>query len=494
MGLEMAKSTRKESRTLCLRLFLMLIGSLAAAPVANAQLIPNPDGLTVYDVTFQVNWAANANLAHDPVLQIENVNPSGSMDFATARKFLAFLNSMNGTGYLKHDTWQLPATPFKDSSCDSTGPKPQENNFGYGCTGSAMGALYNNEGEFHIPFPDTAVLMPDVPSGPFHNFQPYIYWSDSDAPGPTSGYHAFSFNTGFVGANVDKHQMYVLPMIFGKAVNTTFHDSGVPGLQVSDDGLLVYDKIAGYTWPSDANLAKSEKFRTPLCADLKGETFCINDDGSMPHTIAEAWVTNMSLNAYAGQTNWVLPPIGNDDPSCSVQHTKPEDDFGFNCDGNPLGILYYDRLKLQAGTPLVTAPNIDIHGFNNLQPYLYWGCTLADNSINLCQDAPPAEGFQWSFSFGNGFQGTDVVGNTLYVMVYYPESIAQALAEGITEYLGTGPQAQAFLSQAAEIGSAPTLEAKAGRLQAFIHHVNAQRGKALIPAVADYLIALAEAL
>jgi hypothetical protein len=473
---------------------LFALSSTLFVAAANAELIANPDGLTVYDTVFQVNWLADANLAHSNAFQVNNVNPSGSMDFAAAKHFVDALNTPQngGRGYLNHNTWQLPATPFKESSCDSTGPGSQFNNFGYGCTGSAMGALYYNE--FHLSDPDTAIPIPDTAFGPFHNFQPYIYWSDSDAPGPTSGYHSFSFNTGFEGANVDKHQMYVLPMMWGKAVNTNFHTSGIPGLDVSDDGLLVYDKIAGVTWPADANLATSNKFNTPPCADLKGETFCINEDGSMPHTIAEAWVINMGLNAYAGQTNWVLPPIGDDDPACSVQHTKPEDDFGFNCDGSPLGTLYYDRLKQPAGTPLVTAPDINIHGFHNLQPYLYWSCTLADNSLNLCQDSPPADGFEWSFSFGNGFQGTDVVGNTLYVMVYYPETPARALAEGITEELGTGPEANAYLPQAAGISSAPTLEAKAGKLQSFINHVNAQRGKALISTQADYLIALAQAI
>ncbi len=233
---------------------------------------------------------------------------------------------------------------------------------------------------------------------------------------------------------------------------------------------------------------------TNLCTVVL-RNFSDNEDGSMPHTIAEIWVGNMALEAYAGQTGWVLPPIGDDDPNCSVQHTTPvEDDFGFHCDGSPLGTLYYDRLKLAAGTPVVAAPNINIHGFNNLQPYLYWGCTLADDSLNLCQDAPPAEGFAWSFSFGNGFQGTDVVGNNLYVMVYYPETPAQVLAEGISEYLGTGPQANAFQAQATGLGSAPTLEAKAAKLQAFLNHVSAQRGKALTSAQADYLIALAQAI
>jgi len=32
----------------------------------------------------------------------------------------------------------------------------------------------------------------------------------------------------------------------------------------------------------------------------------------------------------------------------------------------------------------------------------------------------PAAGFEWNFSFGNGFQGTNLVGNNLYVMVLLP--------------------------------------------------------------------------
>jgi hypothetical protein len=137
------------------------------------------------------------------------------MDYSTAKKFVDALNADNGgAGYLGHNTWQLPATPFKDPSCDSTGPAPHHNSFGYGCTNSAMGALYYLS--FKFSFPDTAVPIPDTAYGPFHNFQPYLYWSDTAAADATQGYHAFSFNTGFVGANVDKHQMYALPMVPGQ--------------------------------------------------------------------------------------------------------------------------------------------------------------------------------------------------------------------------------------------------------------------------------------
>ncbi len=51
-----------------------------------------------------------------------------------------------------------------------------------------------------------------------------------------------------------------------------------------------------------------------------------------------------------------------------------------------------------------------------------------------------------------------------------------------------------YLGHPPGISSAPTLEAKAGKLQAFVNHVNAQRGNALTPAQADYLIALAQVI
>jgi hypothetical protein len=56
------------------------------------------------------------------------------------------------------------------------------------------------------------------------------------------------------------------------------------------------------------------------------------------------------------------------------------------------------------------------------------------------------------------------------------------------------PELNAFLSQAAGISSAANAQAKAGKLRAFINHVNAQRGKALTAAQADQLIALAQAI
>ena len=57
----------------------------------------------------------------------------------------------------------------------------------------------------------------------------------------------------------------------------------------------------------------------------------------------------------------------------------------------------------------------------NVQPYLYWACL--DNPLHrLASASGPGEGFEWNFSFGNRLQGTNLIGNALYVVMYYPEN------------------------------------------------------------------------
>ena len=85
---------------------------------------------------------------------------------------------------------------------------------------------------------------------------------------------------------------------------------------------------------------------------------------------------------------------------------------------NALGQLFYVGLGHTQGQPVVS-PDTTLDGFQNLQPYLYWSCEAA-TPIDPCTEGAPVAGQAWSFSFGNGFLGTDLVQNDLYVMVYYP--------------------------------------------------------------------------
>jgi hypothetical protein len=111
---------------------------------------------------------------------------------------------------------------------------------------------------------------------------------------------------------------------------------------------------------------------------------------------------------------------------------------GFGCRDTPLGHLYYIQLGLNStvptppGIPVVLTTSISVGPFNNVQPYLYWSSCEPVGGQSPCLGVDgkgnpvPAPNFGWSFSFGNGFQGTDLVENDLYVMVYFPETPAQA--------------------------------------------------------------------
>ncbi len=90
----------------------------------------------------------------------------------------------------------------------------------------------------------------------------------------------------------------------------------------------------------------------------------------------------------------------------------------YDCTGDmdPMGELFYDHLGLSQGTPVSLSPDIAVGPFNHVQPYLYWSCEAATIQAPAKTMAPPT-GFEWSFSFGDGFLGTDVLANDLYVTV-----------------------------------------------------------------------------
>ena len=77
------------------------------------------------------------------------------------------------------------------------------------------------------------------------------------------------------------------------------------------------------------------------------------------------------------------------------------------------------------------------------QPYLYWSCV--GNAIqDACQSAGPVANFEESYSFGAGFQGTDLLANTLFVSAYFvgtrtsgtgPEVSEVANAEGESPFI-----------------------------------------------------------
>jgi hypothetical protein len=495
--------------------------SITITPIANATLIANPDGLRVYDTYLKVTWLADANLpiatqlpngqAFDGRLDYppcthtvttDCIDSNGAMSFDTATDWIQTLNGLDGgTGFLRHHTWTIPRVPLTDPDCTVK-------NWGYNCMDSALGSLYyrslpSGDNIFGFTYPDTAVPIPDNQVGPFRNFQPYLYWTSTagNGTGKANGETTFSFNTGWQGSNHKFHYMYALPMIPGKVDRPYYIPSGPNDLQISNDGELVWDPdfvdpttgVAGVTWLADANLAKTQKFGLDNCRSH--HRLCINPDGSMKYTTAETWLTNMKnydngINkpkGWLGESGWMLPPA---DPKggCDLPF--------FHCKGGPMGELYFNELGLSQGAPVFQLTNNNVGPFYDLQPYLYWACGGPDpcQGAQATPPSPPMTNQSWSFSFGNGFQGTDLKANNLYVMVYYPQMPAEALDEGIRDELANYPAARStLLSAAAQISSATTYREMLSAFSTFQSEVEALRGSKLTSAESDYLIALAAA-
>lgn len=383
----------------------LLVLSAFATLRATSDFILSDDGFTVYDAGNHVTWLADFNLPASNRFGLALcdgsgvepcVNKSGSMNYDAAS---AWITGMNAAHYLGHADWRLPTTPSEDVSCGHVGP--HGNSFGFGCTASALGSLYHTA--LTLQAPNTAVPIPAYTFEPFNNLQPYLYWSASDNGG---GAATFSFNTGFQGGNTKPNFLYVLPMIDHKIPGPW---TDVPGtdLQVNADGQTVFDKSTGITWLADGNIAATNAFGLPTCTDPTTPPLCVAGDGSMTWDAAKQLVTNMSNANYLNQGHWELPPV---DSSCP----------NYRCDGNqnPMGNLFYDELHLRQGTPVVSAPDIAVGPFHNVQPYLYWACQGQSFHAN-CQPGGPAPNFEWSFSFGSGFEGTDILQNELYVTVYF---------------------------------------------------------------------------
>ena len=374
-----------------------------------------PDGKTVYDTVHHLIWLRDANLAATntfglPLCDGSGIDPcvnaSGSMDYASAMAWIAAMNAYGSNGYLGHHDWQLPVTPAKDPTCAKIGANGDR--FGFDCQQNALGYLYYKA--LKLSAPETAVPMPDNTVGPFNNFQPYFYWSQSGGGGLPADIAVFSFNSGSQGGATMGNFMYVLPMIAGEML-------GVPtpsgnDLHVNPGGETVYDPGTNDTWLADANLAASKTFGLPRCDGPIDPEICIAKDGSMSWETANQFIAAMNAFdhgvGYLGQTNWQLPPV---EASCPT----------FGCAGtrNPMGNLYYTQLNFGVGEPVVPTPSIAVGPFHHVQPYLYWSCQ-GTKIENACTVFDPPLTAQWGFSFGNGFLGTERLEAEYYVTAYAP--------------------------------------------------------------------------
>lgn len=394
------------------------------------QTYMTPNGNTVYDLVNGVTWLRDADLAASdeadgsgdtatsvdkpprfglPLCNADSTDDcvwaDGAMSYTSAREWV---KRMNAASYLGHDHWRLPSTPQDDSGCTSKGPS--HNSFGFGCSAGALGSLYYLE--LGIAAPNTAIPIPPNTVGPFQNFQPGVYWSGSYGGGLTDSIANFSFADGAQGGTNTFNYSYVLPMIHGRIPTNTVPVTGT-GLELSPDGLTVYDPIADVTWPVDANLAAQQPFSLKPCEAPSKPPLCVASDGSMNYASAERFVKDMSAAYYGAETekqpDWQLPPSK---ASC------PQ----YNCiDGNPMGELFYTELGLQAGTPVVPIPDNSLSPFLHLQPGYYWSCEGPGIDEPCVEGSSPVPNTnaQFDFSFGNGFLSTAREPGAHFVTVYF---------------------------------------------------------------------------
>jgi uncharacterized protein (TIGR03437 family) len=210
--------------------------------------------------------------------------------------------------------------------------------------------------------------------------------------------------------------------------------------------------VTNITWLTNANLAATNTFGLPTCKDPTTPAICVAPDGAMTFASASQFIGNMNTfngTGYLGQTDWQLPTI---DSGCP----------GYNCAGNqdPMGNLFYDQLDFSQGTPVVAASGIVVGPFINIQPYLYWSCEGATIQA-ACQANGPAPNFEYSFSFGSGFEGTDLLANDLYVAAYYvgpPTSTTPIGGAGAPQIAASGiTNAASFASGSLVPGSIATV-------------------------------------
>jgi len=162
---------------------------------AQAALIDRGGGF-IYDDVLDVTWLQDANYA-----QTSGFDPDGRMTWDTAVSWADGLSVYDSVRDVTYDDWRLATTLQPDPSCSSQSGGGVS--FGYDCTGSEMGHLFNVDG-----------ISAGTP-GLFTNLQSGYYWSGTEFAPYTYGAWYFYFYDGYQYYNVKSNYYYALAVRSG---------------------------------------------------------------------------------------------------------------------------------------------------------------------------------------------------------------------------------------------------------------------------------------
>ncbi len=174
------------------------------------------------------------------------------------------------------------------------------------------------------------------------------------------------------------------------------------------NGDTVYDVVNHVTWLTDADLPARQRFGLPLCVGDNPLAPCVFGSGIMDYTSAAAWILAMNNANYQGHSNWQIPTTPTADKSCAGTGATGNS-FGFGCNANAMGYLYYKALGFQAPNTAVPIPPNRVGPFRNFQPDHYWSNQTQSPIAN--------------FDFVDGSQGGGTGGDFSYVLPMIPNKI-----------------------------------------------------------------------
>jgi hypothetical protein len=208
----------------------LTLGALCV-PTAHAALESRLAGKAYYDTGLDVTWIANANLAATNTFGVSGIQTDGSMNWNTAKNWIAAMNAAN---YLGANDWRLPGVnPVGGGLFNYTFSYSGSTDNGYNI--SAPGSPYAGSHASELAFLfynslanlgardlngaslgcESASNVCLENAGPFTNLQPDSYWTGAAyLPVATNTWY-FDMGTGYQDATWEGIKYYALAVRTG---------------------------------------------------------------------------------------------------------------------------------------------------------------------------------------------------------------------------------------------------------------------------------------